>query len=304
MRPEETRVNALGQLAGKPKPADLARCTLLEIKYDGHRIYAYRDADRVRIFARSGAEKSGLLRSVEAELMKLPVGTWLDGEACSFKADGTNDWGVAQQVLGSDSYRPLEARITYVVFDVLEFDSKDTRALPLRDRRAFLDAALAAYDFGDCVQLAPQWENSEERVAALIAQGFEGAIVKDPGARYASGKRGAGWFKVKATWTADVVLMGATEGKGKFLNQVGALVFGQYDAAGALVEQGQCSGMDDAERARFTAAWRGGELNGVVVEIAHMGVMPTGGLRHPQFKRIRTDKAAADCTIADQAATI
>lgn len=303
MKPTDLNVAKLGQLAGKAKPADLERATVMEVKYDGHRIYAYRDIDRVRIFARSGHEKSGLLRTIERIIKRMPVGTWLDGEACSFKLDGTNEWGIAQSVLGSDHHRPeLESQITYVVFDMLAYDGRDMRSLPMKDRRAILDSSFEAAGIFDsaAIMRSPQFTTSTEAYDELVANGFEGAIVKDPTAAYASGKRGYGWFKMKATETADVVVMGTKDGKGKFTGQIGALVFGQYDDTGNLVEQGSCSGMDDAQRAKFTRELEAGTLLGTVIEIAHMGAMPTGGLRHPQFKRVRTDKDARTVTISDQ----
>ena len=307
MNPRNLEVKRLGQMAGKAKPADLKRATVMEVKYDGHRIYAYRDVDRVRIYARSGNEKSGLLRTIEKILKRLPVGTWVDGEACSFKPDGTNDWGIAQSVLGSDSYRAdLEPKITYVVFDIMSYDGNDTRSLKLRDRRALLEDAFDAGGIFDsqAIMLSPQFDSSNGAYDALVAKGFEGAIVKDPDAAYASGKRGYGWFKMKATETIDVVVMGTKDGKGKFKGQVGALVFGQYGDDGKLVEQGSCSGMDDSLRAKFTAQRDAGTLNGMVIEIAHMGIMPTGGIRHPQYKRTRTDKDPLTVTVADQKASL
>ena len=37
-------------------------------------------------------------------------------------------------------------------------------------------------------------------------------------------------------------------------------------------------------------------LTGMVIEVSYMTRMPGGKLRHPQFKRIRTDKTAEECT--------
>lgn len=303
MRPENLDIKKLGQMAAAGKAADLARATVMEVKYDGHRAYFYRDVDRVRLFARSGAEKTGLLRTIPKILKRLPVGTWLDGELASFKADGTNDWGVAQSVLGSDAYRAdLEPKLTFVVFDMMAYDSTDVRDAKLTDRREMLDLAFEKAGIFDsqAIMRSPQFEASQEAYDALIENGHEGAIVKDPDAKYASGKRGRGWYKMKMTATADVVVMGTKDGKGKFTGMVGALVFGQYDADGNLVELGACSGMDDALRADFTRQRDAGTLNGTVIEIAHMGVMPTGGLRHPQYKRTRTDKDPLTVTVTDQ----
>ncbi len=41
-----------------------------------------------------------------------------------------------------------------------------------------------------------------------------------------------------------------------------------------------------------------GTLAGTVIEVRHMGKHPTGGWKSPQFKRVRTDKLAAECVAA------
>jgi ATP-dependent DNA ligase len=54
------------------------------------------------------------------------------------------------------------------------------------------------------VQLIPQLPYTAEAVEQLIANGWEGAIVKEPRAKYASGRRGHGWLKIKATQSDDL----------------------------------------------------------------------------------------------------
>ena len=55
-----------------------------------------------------------------------------------------------------------------------------------------------------------------------------------------------------------------------------------------------------AQRAEFTQLWddeqrdpSSSSLTGMVIEVSHNGQMPTGGYRHPQFVRVRTDKEEA-----------
>jgi ATP-dependent DNA ligase len=238
---------------------------------------------------------------IERELAQLPVGTVLDGEVVDFtgKANG-GDWSRVQSVLGADNRTSTTA--TYVVFDCLALMGEDVRLHPLVQRRAFLAEMLGdtggySPDF-EHIHLIDQVPYNADTVAALIDNGWEGAIVKDPAATYASGKRGHGWIKVKATETEDVVVMGATDGNGKYGGMIGALVFGQYARTTAGVELvvcGQCSGMTDAERLHFTRLAGEGQMIGTVIEIQHMGRMPSGGLRHPQYLRLRTDKLAAEC---------
>ncbi len=298
MQPRLVMHPKLPQLAeaGDPDTIPGARA---EVKYDGHRMLAFVDADKVRMFARSAVDKTGKLPEVERVLSeKFPDGTILDGEVVMLDSKG-GDWSKVQNVLGAGNR--TSTHLTYVVFDLLQLQGEDVRLASLATRRLLLETLFDAIMEDDsAVQLAPQEAYTPEFVADLIARGFEGAIVKDPAAPYASGKRGHGWLKIKATETVDVVVMGATEGKGRFAGQIGALVFGTYEQVWdkdhvVLVERGQCSGMDDSQRLAFTHARDVGTLVGTVIEVQHMGIMPSGGWRHPQFKRVRTDKLPREC---------
>ena len=48
-----------------------------------------------------------------------------------------------------------------------------------------------------------------------VAGGFEGAVVKDPSASYAAGRRDSGWIKVKPRHTLDLAVIGAEWGYGR-----------------------------------------------------------------------------------------
>lgn len=137
----------------------------------------------------------------------------------------------------------------------------------------------------------------------LLAQGYEGSIVKWLDAPYRSGVRGQGFFKLKGTARIDAIVVGYEEGKGGFAGLVGALRFGQYDTNGVLVDRGSCSGMSMELRETISAD-RDAYL-GAVIEIQHMGLQeptkanPHGSFRHPQFKRLRLDKAPESVTLHD-----
>jgi len=102
------------------------------------------------------------------------------------------------------------------------------------------------------------------------------------------------WAKRKAEPTADLVIIGYTDGRpgktGKMLGKVGALVLGLH--GGQVVCN--CSGMDDVVRDEITA--NKDAYLGRVVEVRYQYVGSGGGLRHPRFVRFRDDKRAEECT--------
>lgn len=286
-----------GKLAALAKSGDpaLVPNAVMEPKLDGHRMLAKVDSAGVRMYARSGVDKSGKLPAIERWLAEsILYGTILDGEIIAPNATG-GDWAGVQTILGADSKQ--STALVYVVFDVLQLMGEDVRLHPLHVRRSFLERMFGGSggETEGPVTLVAQYPYDSEKVQRLIAGGWEGAIVKDKTGTYRSGRHTGGWIKVKGMETADVVVMGATEGRGKFTGQIGALVFGEY-VNGELVERGQCSGMTDAERAYFTEARDVGmTLEGMVIEVRHFGVHPTGGWKSAQFKRIRTDKLPEEC---------
>lgn len=270
---------------------------VLEPKYDGIRLLIHVGEDGVQAFARSGKSKTGKLPAIEAELFEhLPMDTWIDGEAVAFNDNGTQDWGGAQSVLGSGTAKAAlrSGAITFVVFDLLAFDGTDCRSLPFSDRRELLEEIFD--ERFTKVVLPPQVEPTAEAHQANLVAGFEGSMLKHLSAKYESGKRSAHSLKIKATDTVDCVITGfgdpapdswiAAEGL------IGTVVFEHYGEDGRAIE-GRCSGMTVAEREMLTHYQD--ELIGRVIEVSYMTKMPSGTLRHPQFKRIRDDKTAEEC---------
>lgn len=271
-----------------------------EPKLDGWRLLINIAEDGVHLYTRNAKCHDGSLPTIESEFAELPVGTWLDGEAVALTVkDGVlrHEWGTVQSVLGSSTAKAAAQsdRITFMAFDLISYDGLDIRGLPYTKRRAALERIYAAHNFTRSI-IVPQVSVSDESVDALLAQGFEGMMVKDSTAPYASGKRGAGWTKVKPQDTLDVVVTGFKPGENGFTGMVGAVEFGLYDGDN-LVEVGRCSGMTMPVREQMTEypdRWLGS-----VIEIKHMGQMPSGSYRHPQFKRRRDDKDPSECRLEE-----
>lgn len=283
----------LAQNAGNPVPNMKLDGMVMEPKFDGFRLLVNVSEKGVDSFTRTGKSQKGKLPHIEAAFAGLPAGTWLDGELVAFSDDGVTEWGSVQSVMGSNV--PEAARkshvLTYLVFDVLAFDGLDLRPLPLSERRAALKTIIGMVNH-QAVRVTPQFPASSQAHDELVAQGWEGTIVKDPTKPYASGKRGHGWTKLKASDELDVVIMGFKPGENSFSGMIGAIEFGQYKN-GVLTYRGRCSGMDMKTRKDMTASQSA--LVGCVISIAHMGIMPSGSPRHPQYKRFRIDKPASDC---------
>lgn len=308
---------------------------LIEPKFDGWRMLAHTwhecGVSGVTFFTRTGESHSGSkFPKIEKELCEaFPQDSWIDGELVSLTAIGSgrqDEWARVQNFAGAKNRIDDKGVLSYAVFDVLMIGSHDARSLPFGKRRELLEKALAAHKHGNIFAPA-QFAATQEIHEVLVARGWEGSIVKDRRARYASGKRGYGWFKLKATWSTEGIIMSFQDGKAGWAGMVGAIIFGQYDNrctakncngrgewydgyrtfecqachgtwSPAVVRRGKCSGFDLKLRKAMTADPE--DYIGKIVEVQHNGEMVSGGLRHPQFLRIRTDKRNTDVVWGDK----
>jgi ATP-dependent DNA ligase len=255
-----------------------------EVKWDGWRILAVVRDGEVCLYSRSGKTYNGKLPHIEAELANFPDGTILDGEAVAVEVTPDGDvidkWHTVQTALSSAAATAVAPQVSYAVFDLIAHGGLDARPLAFSQRRELLEQIFATNDF-EALVLTVQIPPTPEAYELVCAKGFEGAVLKRLDAPYASGKRGAGWTKVKTAKTG-------------FTGMVGAVLFGQYDEHGNLVERGKVSGFPMATRKSMTAnpeKWLG-----VVIEVSHEGVgigaTDSGRFRFPRWKRVRNDRKA------------
>ena len=103
-----------------------------EIKHDGFRIMARRDAAGVRLLTRNGHDFTSRFPLAAAAITALPGHSFLiDGEAIV-----TNDKGLAVFELVRRHRHGAEAVL--VAFDLIELDGEDLRRRPIEQRKAKL----------------------------------------------------------------------------------------------------------------------------------------------------------------------
>ena len=103
-----------------------------ELKWDGFRAIV-RSGRGFRVRSRRGWNMTPLLRELEA----LRVDAVFDGQLVALGDDGWPYFpDVCDRLLSGDT----RIRLTYVVFDVLELDGRDTTRLPYTERRRLLDS--------------------------------------------------------------------------------------------------------------------------------------------------------------------
>ena len=159
-----------------------------EIKYDGYRIIARKEGDRVTIWTRHGTKFTDRLPKIAEAVRRLKAdGALIDGEAVVFRPDGHSDLAALRTNAGA-------GQAALVAFDLLSLDGEDLRPRPLEERREALSGLIAG---GDNIVFSEAIAAEGALVFAKACElGLEGIVSKRAGSRYWSG-RTRQWVKSK-----------------------------------------------------------------------------------------------------------
>jgi ATP-dependent DNA ligase len=187
-----------------------------EMKFDGHRTVIWRDAETVRLQARSGRDVTPVWMDLAlAALDMLPPGLVLDGEAVIY-AHGRIDFAAAQSRALST---PARARrlaedlpAHFVAWDVLLHpEHGDVRGRRYDARRALLVDVLEEYDVKPPIQLVPMTDDPAVAMTwyqQLPEQGIEGIVAKQATSVYRT--TGRVWKKIRHAETVEADVVGYT----------------------------------------------------------------------------------------------
>ena len=199
-----------------PRPFDRPGW-VYEEKYDGYRILAYKEGERVRLLSRNANDRTAVYRQVAAAVGALPSRTLLlDGEVVAFDRQGVSRFQLLQQGTATPAY---------ALFDCLYANGRDLRHEPFAVRRAALEAAMHAH-----VPLFLARRLAKNGIAAYEQakrKGYEGLVAKDAASPYVE-KRSTKWLKVKVHQEEEFLIVGYTPPEGS-RSGFGALLLGAND---------------------------------------------------------------------------
>jgi bifunctional non-homologous end joining protein LigD len=100
----------------------------LKIKFDGYRMHARLDRERVQLLTRKGLDWTRRYPTISEALKTLPAEqAYLDGELCGLRPDGTTAFDIIQNAAEPGH----AAALVFFLFDLLFLDGEDLTQLPL-----------------------------------------------------------------------------------------------------------------------------------------------------------------------------
>jgi DNA ligase-1 len=271
---------------------------LLEPKLDGVRAITVVDFESrtATMYTRNGKVLDNFTHItdyLEQHMNEIGRSYVLDGEVVS-----NSFQDLMKQVHRKSDVKAQDARLClFDVIPLVEFKAGKS-VMAQRRRSKFLKENFSKL-FGDsgCIEIIPQIEvNLDEFLGdieykdynkKMVAQGFEGIMIKDPEAKYEC-KRSVSWLKQKPFIEVSLSITAVEEGTGRNVGRLGALVCeGVDDGKTICVNVG--SGFSDADRGSY---WEERDtLVGQVVEVRADAVTQnqdgTYSLRFPRFLRFR-----------------
>ncbi|MBT2765893.1 RNA ligase family protein [Paenibacillus sp. ISL-20] len=197
-------------LATAPAPFSDSRF-IFEPKIDGHRLIFSQQNGIVRLYTRHNNDCSRRQYPEIANAL-FPHDIILDGEiACVDPIKGISDFESVMarfQAKKADKIAALTGTlpVTFVIFDVLQYQGEDLRCLPLTQRKEILASiSLPTAHFG----VIPFIEGAGEALFTQIEEReMEGIVGKRKDSIYEPGRRSDSWRKVINWIYADVFITG------------------------------------------------------------------------------------------------
>jgi DNA ligase-1 len=297
--------------------ARLGEDVWVEDKYDGIRCQLHRRGAQVALYSRDLKNVSAQFPEITDAAAHVGADVMLDGEILAFHDGRVMPFHALQTRLGRvapDAQVMASVPVIYVAWDVLMVDDEVLIDLPLRERRARLEALAAPHPLALAHLERVRGETEiDRRFDDARARMNEGLLLKQPESPYTPGRRGLSWLKLKRPLdTLDVVVVGAEWGHGKRRGVLSDVTFAvRVDGSDALATVGKAyTGLTDAEIAEMTALllditmadhghYRTVEPR-IVLEIAFDAVQSSSrhksgfALRFPRIARWRHDKSPAE----------
>ena len=195
----------------------------IEYKWDGIRGQLIKREGEVFIWSRGEELVTDQFPEIRSALLQWTDNIVLDGELLAFKDGQVLNFSELQKRLNRKNISAKmlqDIPVVCFVYDILELEGKDLRALPMKERRALLEQLFAHNPAGQLMLCSvidtPDWEHIKKIRAQARAVNSEGLMLKHKDSPYHTGRKKGDWWKWKIDpYTIDAVLIYAQKGSGR-----------------------------------------------------------------------------------------
>lgn len=255
---------------------------------------------------RNGIDRTVRYLAVAEAVEKMCAGraAVLDGEMVAVGEDGLPDFSA----LASYGRGGSDAKLNFVLFDLLALDGEDLRDRPLTERKKKLKALMK--DAPPVLAYSEHTDRMTEKgLREIRKKGMEGIVCKRADSPYAAGKRGD-WLKLKFRGSEEFVIGGFLKSE---TGELKSLLVGRYEGARLVFAGSVGTGFDGKTRERLKqklseigtdappfvlpAKYRKNAVFSepvLVVQAEYAEMTPSGVLRQASFKGLREDKTAGE----------
>lgn len=206
-----------------PKMRDL----IFQIKWDGIRMHAMIEKERIRLFTKNGNERTGYYPELDDLHRPSLYETYLDGELIvfhpskqkpDFKRIVTRD-----RVRRQDRIKEMMKKypVIYMVFDILVYRGESLLHQSWTERNRLLRSILPASQH---LLYTESFTDGERLLAEMESRGWEGIVAKNRYSSYQEGKKHHDWWKIKVFHKLDACIGGISYKNG----MPNALLLGDY----------------------------------------------------------------------------
>jgi bifunctional non-homologous end joining protein LigD len=189
---------------------------IYEVKWDGYRLIAYKDAQTLRLASRGGHDYTRKYPPIVRGLETLPHRVVLDGEAIVLNEEGRPDFDALQNFNGQKS------GVLFYVFDILWVDGHDLMKRPLLERKEILRDVVGN---NPVIRYSDHFEDGIELFRHAESMRLEGIIAKQKNSHYTPDRRGKEWYKIPTEIRQEFVIGGWVESESRLFR---TLLFGAY----------------------------------------------------------------------------
>jgi len=159
---------------------------IYEIKWDGCRVVAYKQGNKVILRSKEGLDYTDRYPAVVNSLKSIKSDFVIDGEVVAFDENGKISFDAVQKV-------NAQTRVTYYVFDLVWINGYNLMPLALIDRKRILKSMFPARGG---IRFSDHFKDGIALYGQAQKLGLEGIVAKKEDSKYQPDKRGKDWLKI------------------------------------------------------------------------------------------------------------